>query len=537
MFLLNRFKKKSFLIIIWMLCLILLSNGIVFADLKGQTKKTSSQTFKSLQKIKPKQGLLQLQQQISKLLNQPEFLTAGVTLRVISQASGQVVFEKEPEKLLKPASNMKLYTTALALESLGADYRIRTSVYSEEKPNKEGKIKGKLVLYGRGDPSLASTFRDETKPFEFLAKQLIDVGVRTIEGDLIADESYLRGSSLGQGWEWLDIQWQFGAEISALTAYDNKFDVEIKPGLKVGESCQILLNPNVGEVSLINKVETLEAKSPRQIGLNRGLADNSLLAWGTLPIDDTGFSTKVAFHKPAKLAALLFEQALKRAGVILKGKIIVVDGSLRSPLPPTEPEKNGLIELAYVESPPLSELIRVVNKFSQNLYAELLLRLVGKIKGLPNKDSDEAAIEVMKDFLSKANINSNSLGIYDGSGLSRRDLVNVLSTTKLLHYMSKSPNFEVFLNSLPVAGVDGTLRRRMSNPTTQQNVKAKTGTLSNTSSLSGYVNSAAGETFIFSIMVDNFTSEFKQALVLQDKICEYLASFAYKVDLSPNNKH
>ncbi|MBI4853597.1 MAG: D-alanyl-D-alanine carboxypeptidase/D-alanyl-D-alanine-endopeptidase [Acidobacteria bacterium] len=503
----------------------MLTNGSIFA----QEKKTADQKFSTKpQKTKPKSALLHFQEQISMLLKEPHFITAGVSIRIINQANGETIFEKDSEKLLKPASNMKLYTTALALETLGPDYRIRTSVYSSSKPNSEGIIKGNIILYGRGDPTLATTFRDESKPFDFLAKQLVDAGVKVIEGDLLADESYFRGSSLGQGWEWLDLQWAFGAEISALTAYDNKFDVEIKPGSKVGDPCQILVTPDIGEVSLINKLETVEAKAIRQIGLNRGLSDNSLLAWGKLPLDDTGFSTKIAFYKPAKLASVLFQQALKSAGITLKGKIVVVDSSLRSPLPPTEPEKNNLVELAKIESPPLSEIIRVTNKFSQNLYAELLLRIIGRVKGHSEKDSDEAAIGLMKDFLSKANINSVNLGIYDGSGLSRRDLLNVSSTTELLRYMSKSPNYEVFRNSLPIAGVDGTLRRRMSDATAKQNVRAKTGTLNNTSSLSGYVTNTEGETFIFSIMVDNFTSEFRQALSFQDKICEYLVNFMYK---------
>ncbi len=539
MYLLNKLQKSKsqVLLVSWTVATILLLNLVILATPKTQTKKIHNQTVSTkTQKAKSKQALPRLQQQIATLLKQPEFTAAGVSIRIIAQASGKVIFEKDSEKLLKPASNMKIYTTAVALETLGAEYRIRTSVYTQAKPDSQGNIKGNLILYGRGDPTLASIYVEEAKPFDLLAKQLLDAGVRNIKGDLVADESYFRGSPLGQGWEWLDIQWPFGAEISALTACDNKFDIEIKPGVKVGEACQISTTPNVGEVSIINRLETIEAKTTREIGLNRGLADNSLLAWGKLPLDDTGFSAKIAFHQPAKLAATLFQQALKRVGIVVTGKIVLVDASLRSPIPPTEPEKNKLIELAVVESPPLSELIRVVNKFSQNLYAELLLRTIGRVKGQIQKDSDEAGVEIVKDFLRQAKIDPTSLAIYDGSGLSRRDLINVLSTTELLRYMSKSPNFETFRSSLPVAGVDGTLRRRMSNTAAQEKVQAKTGTLSNTSSLSGYVTSAVGDTFIFSIMIDNFTPEFRQALTVQDKICEHLANFTEKIDPSiPNN--
>ncbi len=522
-------NKKLQLMISLVVCILFGFNSLALSLPQEKSKKINQKNI-ALKNTSPK-AIVKLQDDISDLLKQPELASASLAIRVINQTDGQVIFEKDIDKLLKPASNMKLYTTAAALELLGKDYRIRTSVYGQTKPNSEGTIKGKLILYGRGDPTLASSYLDDTQPFDSLAKQLVNNGVKKIEGDLIADESYFRGSSLGQGWEWLDLQWQFGAEISALSSYDNKVDVQIKPGVKVGDPCQITISPDVGIVSLINHMETTQAKVQREIGLNRGLADNSLLAWGKMPVNDEGFSSKIAVHHPAELTANLFNEALKRAGIILTGKILFADASLRSTLAPSEPEKNSLLELAAVESPPLSEIIRILNKFSQNLYAELLLRTLGRLKGNPEKDSDEAGVEVVKDFLNKAGINTNKLAIYDGSGLSRKDLINVFSTTQLLQHISKSSSFEVFRASLPIAGVDGTLRRRMLSTSAYQNVRAKTGTLSNTSSLSGYVTSNSGEVFIFSIMIDNVTTDLRQALSLEDKICQLLASFSDKTNL------
>lgn len=507
---------------------ICISFGFNSMALAFQKPKRINQKNISLKSSKPQKTLIKLQQDINELLKQPELASASFAIRVIAQSDGQVLFEKDSEKLLKPASNMKIYTTAAALELLGADYRIRTSVYAKAKPNNDGAIKGNLVLYGRGDPTLASTYTEDSQPFDLLAKQLTSNGVKKIEGDLVADESYFRGSPLGQGWEWLDLQWQFGAEVSALSSYDNKIDVQIKPGATPGEPCKITVTPDLGFVSILNHMETTEAKSQREVGLNRGLADNSLLAWGKMPINDEGFSTKIAIYHPAELTASLFKEALKRAGITLTGKILFADASLRSHIEPSNPEKNNLVELAAIESRPLGEIIKILNKFSQNLYAELLLRTIGRLKGNPEKDSDEAGVEVVKDFLNKAGINTTKLAIYDGSGLSRKDLINVFSTTQLLQYISKSPNFETFRNSLPVAGVDGTLRRRMVDTNAYQKVQAKTGTLSNTSSLSGYVTSSSGEVFIFSIMMDNLTTELRQALSLQDKICQSLAGFSNK---------
>jgi len=512
--------KNFFLVFLVIFCIV--NIDVFSASIKDKQKPTKKQ------KVVSKQSLPKLKQEITNLLNKPEFIDAGVSVRIITQATGKVVFEKEAEKLLKPASNMKIYTTAVALEALSPNYRIRTSVYSENKPDNDGVIKGNLILYGRGDPTFASSYMDDYQPFDLLVKQLSGAGVKQINGDLIADESYLKGSSLGQGWEWLDLQWHFGAEISALTAYDNKVEVQIKPGAKIGDPCQITVTPDVGYVSIINKMDTIAAKGQREIGLNRGLADNSLLAWGKMPLDDTGFSARLAVYRPAGMFASLFKAALSRSNIKFNGKIIIIDSSLRSPLTPSNTEK--LVELAAIDSPPLSEIIRIVNKFSQNLYAELLLRTIGKVKGKVEKDSDEAGLEVIKDFLSQIKVDPTKLLLSDGSGLSRRNLINAFVTTELLKYISRSANFAVFQDSLPLASVDGTLRRRMADSKAAQNVQAKTGTLSNTSSLSGYVKSAGGETFIFSILVDNFTADFRQALALQDKICQYLADFTGKIE-------
>src|SRR5262249_45210995 len=153
-------------------------------------------------------------------------------------------------------------------------------------PDKTGRIAGDLILYGRGDPSLASRYYPATlpQPFEVLARQLVSTGVKRIDGNLIADESYFRGNQLGYGWEWMDLQWYFGAEVSALSASDNSIEVSVRPGAKPGDPCQISVTPDVGYVSINNHMETISAVvGPREIGFQRGLQDNSLLVWGRMP--------------------------------------------------------------------------------------------------------------------------------------------------------------------------------------------------------------------------------------------------------------
>ncbi|MEW6734980.1 MAG: D-alanyl-D-alanine carboxypeptidase/D-alanyl-D-alanine-endopeptidase [Acidobacteriota bacterium] len=515
------------------LLLLFITIGITAAAMPVPVRKKPVKSAPIAERKLPSaRNLAQLKQQLRTLINNPELAAAQIGVSIMTETDARVIFEQDAHKLLVPASNMKLYTTAAALVQLGANYRIRTSVYAPVRPDEKGVIKGNLILYGRGDPGLASRFIDygEKKYFELLTEQLISAGVKLIEGDLIADESYLSGSPLGKGWEWLDLQWQFGAEVSALTVHDNSVQVSLQPGAKVGDPCIIRISPEVGYVSVENRIQTIAAGGKRELGINRGLQDNSLLVWGQMPVDDTGFQAYLAVHRPAGLAAALFQAALLKAGIRITGGIKIADASLRSQVPPSRIEESKLIELAYLESPPLSELVRVVNKFSQNLYAELLLRILGRLKGTPTRDSDEAGVEVLKEVLRTAGIDPNELVINDGSGLSRRTLVTTATTARLLAFMSRQPTAQIFLDSLPIAAIDGTLTKRMSGTPASDNVRAKTGTLSYTTALSGYVTTGAGERLVFSIIINHFTEESRVARTIEDGICALLAAYSHKLE-------
>jgi D-alanyl-D-alanine carboxypeptidase/D-alanyl-D-alanine-endopeptidase (penicillin-binding protein 4) len=476
-----------------------------------------------------------LQNKIQAQLDQEGLAAASFGVCVMTEKDRQIVFQQDANKLLMPASTMKLYTTAAALTKLTPDFRIRTSVYAAARPDANGHIKD-LILYGRGDPSLDSNYdpnltgaANEARALDLLAQRLAAAGVKQVDGDLIADESYFHGGLLGQGWEWMDLQWYFGAEVSALTAYDNSIEVTVSPGNKLGGAGIITITPDVGYVAVANYVQTVGAGGARDIGIERGLEDNTLVIWGTIPIKDNEFHSRVAIHKPAGFTAALFQAALNRVGIKIVGKTKIADSSLRSAARPADPEKNKLIELASVESLPLSEMVRIVNKFSHNLYAELLLRALGKLKGNDKINTDEAGADVVKEFLHTVGIDTSLLRIMDGSGLSRRALVSARATTQLLDYMSRQPNFEIFQNSLPIAAIDGTLARRMAGTAAARNVHAKTGTLTNTSALAGYATSAAGEPLVFCIMFNNLTTDPTRALAAENNICALLASFQGKL--------
>lgn len=470
-----------------------------------------------------------LQQSLREVIERQEFTTALVGVHIVKTASGEVLFQHEAGKMLMPASNMKVYTTAAALAYLGPDYRLRTSVLANTRPDESGNIKGDLVLYGRGDPSLASSFVEPAQPFEKLAAQLATAGVKQIEGDLVADESFLRGSPLAPGWEWTDLQWPFGAEVSALTCYDNSVMISVTPGEKVGDPAIITFTPDVGYMSADNRVVTVKARTARDIGLKRGLSDNKVSVWGEIPVGDSPFQARLAVHRPAAYAGAIFKAELAKAGIIVKGTVKVADASEVSQVAPADLER--LTELAAIDSPPLSELVRVVNKFSHNLFAELVLRTLGRVKGKPELDSDAAGLTLINDLLTAAGIKTvTPLKLRDGSGLSRRTLLSAEATTQLLNYMARQPVAQVFKDSLPIAAVDGTLTRRMFGTPAANNVQAKTGTLDGTSSLSGYVTTAAGETLSFSIIINHYTDEVRKAIMAQNEICELLAGFQEKLE-------
>lgn len=461
----------------------------------------------------------QLRDRLSTMLKEPDMAVSSVSVRVELKSTGQIVYERDPERLLVPASNLKLYTTAAALDLLGADYRIRTSVLSRSRPDGRGRV-GDLVLYGRGDPAFASRFND-VDPFALIIRQLQEAGVRSVEGDLIADESYFKGASLGYGWEWTDIQWPYGSQVSALTVSDNNVDVQVRPSTP-GARAAITITPDVGYVRVRNLCDTVAKREKREIGLHRGLESNLLLVWGQIPVDDVGFQSRVSIYQPARFAATLFKAALERSGIEVKGSVKVADSSLVSEATPVDPQQ--MVELAYVESPPLRELVRVINKFSNNLYAEQVLRVLGRQRGNALLETDEAGLEVVRNWLSEVGLKER-VALYDGSGLARRSLTSAAALTGLLKYISSRPAGKDFEASLPISGEDGTLLRRTSGTDAERRVRAKTGTLTNVSSLSGFITTAYGEELVFSIIVNNHPGGQHAMRAFQDEFCRVLAAF------------
>jgi D-alanyl-D-alanine carboxypeptidase/D-alanyl-D-alanine-endopeptidase (penicillin-binding protein 4) len=431
---------------------------------------------------------------------------------------------------------MKLYTVSAALDRLSPDYRFVTSVYARTKPDAAGTLRGDLTIYGRGDPSIAARFNSGNyfKGIDDLAARIVAAGVKRVEGDLVGDETYFTGPQYGSGWSWEDLQWWYGAEVSALTVNDNALDLAVKPGLQVGAPAVVTTGPPDPLLRIVNKVTTTPKGTKRDLNLYRGLASDEAEIIGSIPLEDGGYAGGIGISHPALLFVYLLRDSLARQGVIIKGRTRTVPQPISDASALPGPGASGLTELAILQSPPFSLIAAQTLKPSQNLYTELILRTLGKVAATApassgvDRTSERAGLEVVGKFLNEAGVNATPLSLTDGSGLSRSDMVTAEATLQLLTYMRRHRYANAFRDALPIAGVDGTLRNRMKGTVAENNLRAKTGTLSSASSLSGFVTTAAGEELVFSIMVNNYPGTINPPSVCIDPIAVLLASFAGK---------
>ncbi|PWU09823.1 MAG: D-alanyl-D-alanine carboxypeptidase/D-alanyl-D-alanine-endopeptidase [Verrucomicrobia bacterium] len=505
--------------------------------------------------------LSELRQRIVAIVSQPQFDGAMWGVQIISLGSQKTVFETNAHKLFSPASNSKLYTVALALDRLGPDFRIKTSLFAKSKPNKRGTLSGDLIIYGRGDPCINARLHggDIFQALEPLVAALTNAGVKRIKGDLIADDSFIRGPEFGSGWSWEDLEFSYGAEISALTINDNVLEAYVSPSDSLGKACSVRLRDwalphgratvRVGEMPALvfsNYTVTAESGSRRSIHFYRPLKQNVVYVSGQMPSGGGTYTNEVTLSNPAGLFARLFREALARHGIKIGGRIRTVNWLDRQ-IEPLDPA--SMVELGYMESLPMRDLAREVQKPSQNLYADLLLAQVGeqsrqhlaspgeaettgrrtRIRG-NEATSEELGLAELTNFLGRVGIKSSETIFEEGSGLSRNNLTTPAATIQLLEYMDKSQCGGPFKESLPIAGVDGTLRNRMKGTPAAGNVRAKTGSLLWSAAISGFVTTAASERLAFSIMLNRYhqSGPGQSAREELDKIVVLLARFQGK---------
>jgi D-alanyl-D-alanine carboxypeptidase/D-alanyl-D-alanine-endopeptidase (penicillin-binding protein 4) len=416
-------------------------------------------------------------------------------IEVVRLADGKTLYSRFAKELFQPASNLKLFTTAAAIEKLGPEFVFRTTVESAAAPDAEGRV-GDLVLVGRGDPNLSG----RTLPYQYqaewqtpadaafqeLADQVAAQGVREITGNLVLDDSYFLYEPHSHGWTLEDTQWGYAAPVTALAFNDNALRLRIEPGQAVGELARVWLNPVADHFKINDRVETT--------------CPSRLDVWGQIPVGGKTAEEWVAVADPLKWIGELFLRALNARGIVVRGRIEVHHQTrmeaATGPEGPIDPSPR--VVLAEHLSLPLRESVKVINKASQNIHAEMLLRTLGReVKGF---GSLSVGLEVLGEFAAQAGIAPEEIHFADGSGLSRQSLVTPHAIAMLLAYMARSPRAEIFLDSLPVAGADGTLAERFGSASAKGRIVAKTGTLEHVNALSGYMDVPSGERLVFSIV-------------------------------------
>jgi len=464
-------------------------------------------------------GVAQFSARVDAALSEARAQKAFWGILVADRDTGKTLYELNANKFFAPASNAKLFTTSLALATLGPDYRYRTTLESSSPLSAEGKLSGDLILVGRGDPDLSNRVfpydqkaeRDGApeKVIAELADAAVAKGLKEVDGDIVADDTYYPYDPYPAGWVVGDLFFSFGAPVSAIDYNDNIVGIDVVPGAKTGDPVELAVQPAAARESFDAQVATSASGTKPDLAVVREPGPNFILLRGAVPGGGAAVHLELAMTQPAETAGRSLKDLLEARGVIVRGAVRaqhspppVVDaqGLPGPPDVPQDPQPNRTV-LAEHLSPTLLESIRLTNKISQNLHAEMFLREVGRQKY--GTGSTAAGLFVERDFLRTIGIADGDVVLTDGSGLSPQDLVTPQAVVTLLLYAKTQPWGADFVSTLPIAGVDGTLQNRFNSGPGTGLIHAKTGSIANVRAISGYATSLRGESLVFCIFGNN----------------------------------
>jgi D-alanyl-D-alanine carboxypeptidase/D-alanyl-D-alanine-endopeptidase (penicillin-binding protein 4) len=427
----------------------------------------------------------------------------GVMIR--DTASGAVVYQRHADRLLHPASNMKLLTLAAAVERLGWDFRFETTVRSTTPVDSDGTVRGDLVVIGSGDPTI-SRRHGGAETLAQWADRIRAQGIRRIEGRVIGDGSAFGPTAFGEGWQWDDLPYSYAAPVSALTYNENTAELRVAAGRSAGARAEVTVVDPAAQVLVVNEVRTVGADSARRLSIRRG-DDGRIWIEGEIPLGYQPVRVYAAIPDPPAYFARALRDALVARGVVVGGAARSAASDPPGPFAPDAPV------LLRHRSPALREMAVTLMKVSQNLYAELLLRALGE-----RPDDPAAGPAALTAQLAAWGAGPGTVVVGDGSGLSRYDLASAATVDMALGRMWAAGGRDAWVATLPVAGVDGTLERRMKGTPAEGRVHAKTGTIAYVRALSGYVRTAGDGWMQFAILANNFAGNVTTADV--DRIAE-----------------
>jgi len=421
-----------------------------------------------------------------------------------------ILVSRNADRLVLPASNMKVVTLAAAATRLGWDYRFRTRLYATG--TREGHVQhGDLVVIGSADPTIGRG-DEPLATFRAWARQLRAQGLRRIEGDLVGDPSRFGEEWLGDSWSWDDLPAGYAAPYSGLIFNENVVRVRVAPGAAEGEPVDVTASPVAYGLHLNPVARTTTAGRASTVRVTRALGSSVLDVTGAMPIGTPPVDRTVSVSDPPRYFLGALRAALAEEGVDVRGRTLVA----------ARPDVDGTAPLLVHESAPLSDVAQRFMKVSQNLYGEVLLRVLSATSA-PASPAD--ARTALQQTLATIGVPTESVQGLDGSGLSRRDFVTARAVTTLLHAMAQPPHREPFRATLPIAGVDGTIANRFKGNPCAGRLFAKTGTLSHARALSGYITSASGREYVFSVIANNFLAPTRQIdTIVEDALALVCAS-------------
>ncbi len=450
----------------------------------------------------------------------PAFRNANWGVMVQSIETGEILYRQNAEKLFMPASNNKLVTAAVALTRLGPDHRFRTRIAATARPGADGTLSGDLVVVGGGDPAISERFHDDDPlaVFRFWADSLRARGVERISGNIVGDDNLFDDVHLGPGWAWDYLDAYYAAEIGALLYNEGAVTYRILPGDSLGVAAKLVSLPPTDYLALDADIVTVADSVGVSVRAERRPFTNQARLWGSIWIGQDTVTRYIAPHDPTLFFVTVLRETLEAQGLDVVGPAI--DADSLGAYPPAD----TLVTLFIHESPTLAEIVKPFLKRSQNQIGEMLLRYLGAVE--TDTGSVAAGRRAVEGTLTDWGIPESSYIYVDGSGLSRYNYLSPEAIVRLLRVMARRPEFEVFYDALPIAGVDGTLRSRMKGTRAEGNARAKTGYISNSRALSGYVTTLDGELLAFSMIVNNFDESVDAAEYLQDLAIERLANFS-----------